>query len=162
MDFNALDAEDYALGQAMVGYMPSSTPSWQVESYPDSIPAGTTPTNSNGWSAAAFVDALKSVSGGITDVAKTVYGIEAAAGQASLQRLQFATATDVARTQAATARDVALAQGATEVAKAQAVLAQAQQTARLQSQLATGGGMNDLVLLGLLGFGIWWMVKAAA
>lgn len=158
MEFDALSAEDYALGQAMVGYLPGSVPSWNVTSYPDSIPAGTAPQNSNGWSASSFTDALKGVAGSFADVAKTVYGIENTANAMSLQRLQTATALDVAKTQAATARDVALAQSATEAAKANAILAQAQQAAKINAQLSTTS-LTDVAVLGLIGFGVWMLAK---
>lgn len=158
MEFDALSAEDYALGQAMLGYLPGSVSSLNVASYPDSIPAGNGESYSNGWSASTFTDALKGVSSSIADVAKTVYGIENAANTMSLQRLQLATAQDVTRTQLSTARDVALAQSATEAAKAQAVLAQAQQAAKLNTQLAAGGSSNVLVL-GLLAFGAYLLAK---
>lgn len=158
MEFDALSAEDYALGQAMVGYVPSGVSSWQVASYPDSIPAGTRPQDSNGWSVDSFTGALKSVAGSITDVAKTVWGLENTANAMSLQRLQTASAIDVARSQAATARDVALATQATEAVKAQAILAQAQQSAKLNAQLAAGGG-TDLFTLAIVGLGIWFVVK---
>lgn len=161
MEFDALSAEDYALGQAMVGYLPGSVSSWNVASYPDSIPAGTTQQFSNGWSASTFTDSLKGVAGSFADVAKTVWGIENTANAMSLERLKTATALDVARTQASTARDVALAQSATEQARANAVLAQAQQAAKINQQLA-GGSMADLLLFGLIGFAIFKFAKGAA
>lgn len=161
MEFDALSADDYLLGQVRIGYVPGSVESWNVGSYPDSIPAGNTPTDSNGWSASTFTDALKGVSTSIADVAKTIYGIENQANAMTLQRLQTATALDVTKSQLATARDVALAQQATEAAKAQIVLAQAQQAAKINTQLSAAGG-GDLMLIALLGFGAWMLAQGAA
>lgn len=160
MEFDALSVEDYELGQAMLGYVPGSVASWNVSSYPDSIPSGTVPRNDNGFSFGGFTDALKSVSTSVIDTAKTIYSLENAANVASLQRIQTASAIDVAKSQASTARDVALAQQATEAVKAQAILASAQQSAKLNAQLAAGGS-TDLFTFALLGFGIWFLVKKA-
>lgn len=161
MEFDALSVDDYTLGQVRLGYVPGSVESWNVGGYPDSIPAGNTPTDSNGWSASTFTDALKGVSSSIADVAKTIYGIENQANAMSLQRLQTATALDVTKSQLSTARDVALAQSATEAAKAQIVLAQAQQAQKLNAQVAAGGG-SDLMLIALLAFGAWMLAKGVA
>lgn len=161
MEYNALDVEDYALGQAMAGYVPGGVSAFSVGSFPDSVPSGTVERFENGWSASSFTDALKGVSSSFSDVAKTIYGIENTANAMSLERLRTATALDVAKTQAGTARDIALAESRTQSARAQMAMAQAEQAAKLNRQLTATSG-NDFVLLALLGVGAWMLAKRAA
>lgn len=159
--FDALTQEDYDWGQSMTLAAPAGLPAANVVSYPDNIPAGNAPTYSNGFSVNDFVGGLKSVANSALDVAKTAYGIEAAANAAGLQRLQTASAIDIARTQSATARDVSIANAQTEAVKAQIALNAAKQTQQLQTQLA-GGSSSSLVLLVLLGVGAWLAMRGAA
>lgn len=156
MDVEAfLDTSQYNFGQ--VPFAPSA-PTLTVESYPDNVPAGSSPSYSNGFSLADFTGALQSVSTTAGSIAKTVYGMEHQANSLALSRLQTASAVDVVRAQTAAARDVALANASAESAKASAIMRASQQQQQLQS--AFGG--NDLVLLGLVAFVVYRLVKGGA
>ena len=156
MSFDAIDAEDYALGQAMtVSRASAGLPAQMVTSYPDDVPGGSAVQFSNGWSMGDFTSGLQSVANSVTNVAKTIYGFETAGNQLALQRLQTSAAIDIARAQTATTRDVALAESQTAIAKAQAT---SKQSAQLSAQL--GGG--DMLLVLAIGAAVWFFARGGA
>lgn len=155
---DVVSGDDYALGQSMLSLAASGgIPAQMVSSYPDEMPAGSSPSYSNGWSMRDFVGAVRSVGTSVADVAKTVWGLENQANQMSLQRLQFATAADVARAQTATARDVGIAAAQTEAVRAQTALRLAQQSQQLQTSLASGATSSTTWLLLLVGLAVFAM-----
>lgn len=155
MEYDVWTQDDMDAGQAWKAS--TGVPAQMVTSYPDSVPGGSAPQYSNGWSMADFTSGLQSIAGSVTNVAKTIYGFETAGNQLALQRIQTAAAIDIARAQTATTRDVALAESQTAIARAQATLRSAQQSAQLQGAL----GGSDVLMLVALGAAAWFFMRAA-
>lgn len=152
MEFlSALDAEDYALGQAMSStsmFYPHGTPSAVAGSFSDPVPAGTTPQFSNGWGLDTFTAELNKVSGAIHNVVTSVYG--------GINAVQNAR---VAQVKAGASRDIEVARAHAEVAKAQAGLSGVDLAALDAKLRASAWSSYEIVMLAIAGLGLWFAVK---